>query len=62
MINSGKAYGLDMTDKMLSLAEENKRESGLTKVEFLKGEMVSIPLPDNSVDVINLSGDKRPRG
>ena len=51
-----------MTDKMLSLAEENKRESGLTKVEFLKGEMVSIPLPDNSVDVINLSGDKRPRG
>ena len=59
---TGKAYGLDMTDEMLSLAEENKRESGLTNVEFLKGEMVSVPRPDNSVDVINLSGDKRPRG
>ena len=61
---TGKAYGLDMTDEMLSLAEENRRESGLTNVEFLKGEMESIPLPDNSVDVIisncvnNLSGDK----
>src|ERR1700738_5309618 len=61
---TGKAYGLDMTDEMLSLAEENKCKSGLTNVEFLKGEMESIPLPDNSVDiiisncVINLSGDK----
>ena len=61
---TGKAYGLDMTDEMLSLAEQNRRESGLTNVEFLKGEMESIPLPDNSVDVIisncvnNLSGDK----
>src|SRR6516164_66923 len=61
---TGKAYGLDMTDEMLALAEENKRKSGLTNVEFLKGEMESIPLPDNSVDVIisncviNLSGDK----
>ncbi len=61
---SGKAYGLDMTDEMLSLAEENKRKSGLTNVEFLKGEIENIPLPDNSVDVIisncviNLSGDK----
>lgn len=61
---TGKAYGLDMTDEMLSLAEENKRESGLTNVEFLKGEIENIPLPDNSVDVIisncviNLSGDK----
>jgi arsenite methyltransferase len=61
---SGKAYGLDMTDEMLALAEENKRKSGLTNVEFLKGEIESIPLPDNSVDVIisncviNLSGDK----
>src|SRR5580698_861204 len=61
---TGKAYGLDMTEEMLSLAEENKRKSGLTNVEFLKGEMESIPLPDNSVDVIisncviNLSGDK----
>lgn len=60
----GKAYGLDMTDEMLALAEENKRTSGLTNVEFLKGEIESIPLPDNSVDVIisncviNLSGDK----
>ena len=62
--STGKAYGLDMTDAMLSLAEENKRKSGLTNVEFLQGEMESIPLPDNSVDVIisncviNLSGDK----
>src|SRR6202795_2718142 len=61
---TGKAYGLDMTDEMLTLAEENKRKSGLTNVEFLKGEIENIPLPDNSVDVIvsncviNLSGDK----
>src|SRR6516164_1323210 len=48
----GKAYGLDMTDEMLTLAEENKRKSGLTNVEFLKGEIENIPLPDNSVDVI----------
>src|SRR5579859_6151229 len=61
---SGKAFGLDMTDEMLALAEENKRKSGLTNAEFLKGEIEHIPLPDNSVDVIisncviNLSGDK----
>jgi SAM-dependent methyltransferase len=61
---TGKAYGLDMTEEMLGLAEENKRRSGLTNVEFLKGEIENIPLPDNSVDVIisncviNLSGDK----
>jgi arsenite methyltransferase len=61
---TGKAYGLDMTDEMLALAEENKRKSGMTNVEFLKGEIENIPLPDNSVDVIvsncviNLSGDK----
>ena len=61
---SGKAYGLDMTDEMLALAEENRRKSGLSNVEFLKGEIENIPLPDNSVDVIisncviNLSGDK----
>ena len=61
---TGKAYGLDMTDEMLALAEENKRKSGLTNVEFLKGEIENIPLLDNSVDVIisncviNLSGDK----
>jgi arsenite methyltransferase len=61
---AGKAYGLDMTDEMLALAEENRRKSGLTNVEFLKGEIEQIPLPDNSVDVIisncviNLSGDK----
>ncbi len=60
----GKAYGLDMTDEMLAVAEENKRKSGLHNVEFLKGEIEQIPLPDNSVDVIisncviNLSGDK----
>ena len=60
----GKAYGLDMTDEMLALAEENKRKSGLSNAEFLKGEIENIPLPDNSVDVIisnrviNLSGDK----
>jgi arsenite methyltransferase len=62
--STGKAYGLDMTDEMLALAEENKRKSGLSNVEFLKGEIENIPLPDNSVDVIisncviNLSGDK----
>jgi len=61
---AGKAYGLDMTDEMLALAEENKRKSGLTNVEFLKGEIEHIPLPDGSVDVIisncviNLSADK----
>ena len=61
---TGKAYGLDMTDAMLALAEENKLKSGLSNVEFLKGEIENIPLPDNSVDVIisncviNLSGDK----
>ena len=61
---TGKAYGLDMTDEMLALAEENKRKSGLTNVEFLRGEIESIPLPDHAVDVIisncviNLSGDK----
>ena len=61
---TGKAYGLDMTDDMLALAAENTRKSGLTNVEFLKGEIEHIPLPDNSVDVIisncviNLSGDK----
>jgi len=61
---TGKAYGLDMTDEMLALAEENRRKSGLTNVEFLKGEIENLPLPDNSVDVIisncviNLSGDK----
>src|SRR5271167_4263436 len=61
---TGKAYGLDMTDEMLALANENKRKSGMTNVEFLKGEIENIPLPDNSVDVIisncviNLSGDK----
>ncbi len=61
---TGKAYGLDMTDEMLALAEENKRKSGLTNVEFLKGEMENIPLPGCSVDVIvsncviNLSADK----
>ena len=61
---TGKAYGLDMTDEMLALANENKRKSGITNVEFLKGEIESIPLPDDSVDVvisncvINLSADK----
>ena len=61
---TGKAYGLDMTDEMLELANENKRKAGLENVEFLKGEMERIPLPDNSVDVIisncviNLSADK----
>jgi SAM-dependent methyltransferase len=62
--STGKAYGLDMTDEMMALAEENKRKSGLSNVEFFKGEIENIPLPDNSVDVIisncviNLSGDK----
>jgi len=61
---SGKAYGLDMTDEMLALANENKRKAGAQNVEFLKGEIESIPLPDNTVDVIisncviNLSADK----
>jgi 2-polyprenyl-3-methyl-5-hydroxy-6-metoxy-1,4-benzoquinol methylase len=61
---AGKAYGLDMTDEMLALANENKRKAGADNVEFLKGEIESIPLPDNSVDVIisncviNLSADK----
>jgi SAM-dependent methyltransferase len=61
---SGKAYGLDMTEEMLALARENQRKAGIENVEFLKGEIESIPLPDNSVDVIisncviNLSGDK----
>jgi arsenite methyltransferase len=60
----GKAYGLDMTDEMLALANENKRKAGIENVEFLKGEIEHIPLPDNSVDVIisncviNLSADK----
>jgi arsenite methyltransferase len=60
----GKAYGLDMTDEMLSLAQENQRKSGIANVEFLKGEIEAIPLPDNSVDVIisncviNLSANK----
>jgi len=61
---TGKAYGLDMTDDMLALARENQRKAGLSNVEFLKGEIEHIPLPDNSVDVvisncvINLSADK----
>jgi SAM-dependent methyltransferase len=60
----GKAYGLDMTDEMLALANENKRKAGAENVEFLKGEIENIPLPDNTVDVvisncvINLSADK----
>jgi SAM-dependent methyltransferase len=62
---TGKAYGLDMTDEMLALANENRRKAGATNVEFLKGEIENIPLPDASIDVIisncvvNLSGDKR---
>jgi arsenite methyltransferase len=62
---TGKAYGLDMTDEMLALARANQRKAGVENVEFLKGEIESIPLPDNSVDVIisncvvNLSADKR---
>src|SRR5271165_1679633 len=48
----GKAYGLDMTNEMLALANENKRKAGVTNVEFLKGEIENIPLPDASVDVV----------
>lgn len=61
---TGKAYGLDMTDDMLELARENQRQAGAENVEFLKGEMENIPLPDGAVDVvisncvINLSADK----
>src|SRR4051794_16522516 len=61
---TGKVYGLDMTDEMLALAKENQRKAGATNVEFLKGTIEAIPLPDNSVDVIisncviNLSSDK----
>ena len=61
---TGKAYGLDMTDEMLALARENQKQAEVTNVEFLKGEIENIPLPDNSVDVIisncviNLSADK----
>jgi len=61
---SGKVYGLDMTDEMLALARENQRNAGVANVEFLKGDIEHIPLPDNSVDVvisncvINLSSDK----
>jgi ubiquinone/menaquinone biosynthesis C-methylase UbiE len=61
---AGKAYGLDMTEEMLELARENQRKAGVKQVEFLKGEIENIPLPDNSVDVvisncvINLTGDK----
>ena len=61
---TGKVYGLDMTDEMLALARENQRLAGATNVEFLKGTIEAIPLPDNTVDVIisncviNLSGDK----
>src|SRR5260221_533346 len=62
---TGKAYGLDMTDEMLALANENKARAGASNVEFLRGHIESIPLPSNTVDVIisncviNLSGDKR---
>ncbi|HEY7482355.1 MAG TPA: arsenite methyltransferase [Gemmatimonadales bacterium] len=62
---TGRAYGLDMTDEMLELARDNQRKAGVENVEFLRGEIEAIPLPDNSVDVIisncviNLSGDKR---
>ena len=61
---TGKAYGLDMTDEMLALARDNQHKAGVTNVEFLRGEIENIPLPDNSVDVIisncviNLSADK----
>lgn len=61
---NGRAYGLDMTDDMLALARENQKKAGIENVEFLKGEIENIPLPDNSVDVIisncviNLSADK----
>src|SRR5207245_10686994 len=62
---TGKAYGLDMTDEMLALARENQRQAGIDNVEFLKGDIEQIPLPDATVDVIisncviNLSADKR---
>jgi arsenite methyltransferase len=62
--STGKAYGLDMTDEMLELARENQRKAGVENVEWLKGAIENIPLPDDSVDVIisncviNLSGDK----
>jgi arsenite methyltransferase len=62
---TGKAFGLDMTDEMLALARENQRKAGMTNVEFLRGQIEAVPLPDASVDVIisncviNLSGDKR---
>src|SRR5215218_4682128 len=62
--STGKAYGLDMTEEMLALARENQQKAGVENVEFLKGEIEAIPLPDNSVDVIisncviNLSSDK----
>ena len=62
--STGRVYGLDMTDEMLALARENARKAGVTNVEFLKGEIENIPLPDGSVDVvisncvINLSADK----
>jgi SAM-dependent methyltransferase len=62
--DTGKAYGLDMTDEMLALARENQRKAGVANAEFLKGEIEDIPLPDNTVDVIisncviNLSADK----
>jgi ubiquinone/menaquinone biosynthesis C-methylase UbiE len=62
---TGKAYGLDMTDEMLSLAKQNAADANITNVEFLRGQIENIPLPSNSVDVIisncviNLSGDKR---
>jgi len=61
---TGKVYGLDMTDEMLTLARENQEKAGVENVEFLKGAIENVPLPDNSVDVIisncviNLSGDK----
>jgi SAM-dependent methyltransferase len=61
---TGKAYGLDMTDEMLALARDNQKKAGIENVEFLKGEIEQIPLPDNSIDVIisncviNLSADK----
>jgi arsenite methyltransferase len=62
--STGKAYGLDMTDEMLALARENQKKAGVANVEFLKGAIENVPLPDNTVDVIisncviNLSGDK----
>src|SRR4029078_897843 len=61
---TGKAYGLDMTEEMLALARENQRKAGVENVEFLKGEIENVPLPENTVDVvisncvINLSADK----